>query len=88
MAEILEQRGIVSFLLYLLRNEGKPLSVIVEEAGINRTTVYNVINRLLQTGLIKEDYEKGFPRRRIFRLTEKGRKVAEKLLEIEELMKG
>jgi len=39
-------------------------------------------------GLIQEEFEETFPRRRLISLTEKGKKVAEKLEEIENMIKA
>ena len=84
----LEQTGALRLLVTLLKNDALPVSELIKVVGCSQHALYNAIETLLEAGLIYEAHEKSFPRRRIFRLTEKGRKVAEKLLEIEEIMKG
>ncbi|MCX7914575.1 MAG: MarR family winged helix-turn-helix transcriptional regulator, partial [Thermodesulfovibrionales bacterium] len=64
------------------------MSDIVSIGRMNRQTVYNNLRILLNLGLVVEKREEGFPPRRLISLTEKGRKVAEKLEEIERVLTG
>ncbi|MGB9729615.1 MAG: helix-turn-helix domain-containing protein [Thermoprotei archaeon] len=74
-------------ILILLFERG-PLTVtgIMEEGNINRTTFYSTLSALLRSGLVVEDREVVFPRRRIIRLTERGRRVAEFLVKIRDVL--
>ncbi|MEM3715375.1 MAG: helix-turn-helix domain-containing protein [Thermoprotei archaeon] len=74
-------------ILILLFEQG-PLTVtsIMEEGNINRTTFYSTLPVLLKSGLVVEDREEFFPRRRIIKLTERGRKVAEFLIKIRDIL--
>jgi DNA-binding MarR family transcriptional regulator len=77
-------------LIVLNRNNKKDLTMsdIVFIGKMNRQTVYNNLRILLNLGLVVEKREDGFPPRRLISLTEKGRKVAEKLEEIEKVLEG
>ncbi|MCS7373830.1 MAG: winged helix-turn-helix transcriptional regulator, partial [archaeon GB-1845-036] len=48
---------------------------------------YNALKILHDNGLIAEEREEDFPRRRLISLTEKGRKIAKLLVEIEKILK-
>ena len=50
------------------------------------SALYTALGKLKVAGLIQEDLEDMFPRRRLISLTGKGKKVAEKLEEIELMM--
>ena len=85
--EVLEATGATTIILYLYEAGEVPVSRIPEETRIPRSTVYNTLQVLLEAGLISEHREeKVFPRRRLIFLTEKGRKVAELLREIERIL--
>jgi DNA-binding MarR family transcriptional regulator len=71
-------------LIVLLRNGELLMSDIIVKAKLSRQAVFNNVRDLLEAGLVTEKREEGFPPRRLISLTEKGRKVAEKLEEIEE----
>ena len=76
-------------ILMVLNSDSKKewtMSDIVSFGKMNRQTVYNNLRILLSLGLITEKREEGFPPRRLISLTEKGRKVAEKLEEIEVIL--
>lgn len=78
-------------ILMVLNSDSKKewtMSDIVSIGKMNRQTVYNNLRILLNLGLITEKREEGFPPRRLISLTEKGKKVAEKLEEIEEVLSG
>lgn len=80
----LEQVGAIQILLFLLE---KPLKMteLTELFQGSNTTIYRAVPKLRNLGLI-EDKVTSYPVKRIFNLTEKGRKVAEKLREIEKLL--
>jgi len=84
----LEQVGALQALIILLKEGPLPLTALASRIDCSLMTLYNAIEKLLKAGLIVEEREEAFPRRRIFRLTEKGQKIAKKLLEVEEDMKS
>ncbi|WP_061992186.1 winged helix-turn-helix transcriptional regulator [Sulfolobus acidocaldarius] len=74
-------------LLFLLEKDGVPAKTIVDEGGVNNTPLLRALQELEQLGLVTEKREENvIPRRRLIFLTEKGRKVAEKLKEINEII--
>ncbi|MEN3037109.1 MAG: MarR family transcriptional regulator [Candidatus Methanosuratincola petrocarbonis] len=74
-------------LMVLLKHGEMTLSDISFKGNFNRQTVTNNVRILLQNQLVTEKREEGFPPRRLISLTEKGRKVAEKLEEIEKILR-
>ncbi|MCX8181648.1 MAG: helix-turn-helix transcriptional regulator [Candidatus Methanomethyliaceae archaeon] len=81
--ELLEQTSACRVLVYLSRNNKSAVSDILNKGDFSQTSLYNALRKLKDAGLIQEELENEFPRRRLISLTEKGRKVAEKLEEIE-----
>jgi DNA-binding MarR family transcriptional regulator len=79
---IIDEAGVL--MITLLKYGRLSLLELREKSDLSNQTVYNNVKRLLEMGLIQEELEETFPRRRLISLTEKGRKVAEKLEEIEE----
>jgi DNA-binding MarR family transcriptional regulator len=74
-------------LLFLMKKDGVPAKTIVDEGGVNNTPLLRALQELEQLGLVTEKREENvIPRRRLIFLTEKGRKVAEKLKEINEII--
>jgi len=82
--ETLEQTAACRILVYLYKEGDFAVSEIIRKVGSSQQAIYNALRKLRDAGLIQEELEETFPRRRLISLTEKGRKVAEKLEEIEE----
>jgi len=86
MAELLlskfTQKGAMELLLLLLSGERKATELT---RAIYQQTAYRAISVLLQLKLVS--VKKGFGNTKIYFLTPKGRKVAEKLTEIEAILK-
>ncbi|MBC7113208.1 MAG: winged helix-turn-helix transcriptional regulator [Candidatus Methanomethyliales bacterium] len=83
---MLEQKSACRVLVYLLENDSSTISDILNKGDFSQTSLYNALRKLKDADLIQEELEKEFPRRRLISLTEKGKKVAEKLEEIEKLL--
>ena len=89
MDEITLTQTAQKVLLFLLRKDGVPAKTIVEEGGVNNTPLIRALQELEQLGLVVEKREENvIPRRRLIFLTEKGKKVAEKLKEINDIIKA
>ncbi len=73
--------------MVILLKEAYPVSEIIRKVGASQQAVYNALRKLKDAGLIEEELEQEFPRRRLISLTGKGRKVAEKLEEIEDQLR-
>lgn len=86
--EALEQTGSIRIMLLLNNKGGLTLTDIKDNVSCSLSAVYNALRKLKDAGLIEEEFEEDFPRRRLISLTEKGKKVAEKLEEIEEELSG
>jgi len=81
--ESLEQTGSIRIMLFLNKKGAVTLTDIKGGVNCSLSAIYNALRKLRDAGLIQEELEETFPRRRLISLTEKGRKVAEKLEEIE-----
>ena len=70
-------------LLALLREEKIPIMTLPRSAGLGGGAVYNSVRWLSEKGLAVDHREKEPPRRRMILLTEKGKKIAAILEQIE-----
>lgn len=84
---MLEQKGALKLLLHLFREGPKPISELKGRVAWQHA-LYTAVEKLRDAGLVEEIVEREFPKRRLVALTEKGRRVAELLLRVEELMGG
>nr|WP_176705377.1 MarR family transcriptional regulator [Sulfolobus sp. NOB8H2] len=76
-------------LLYLIGiKEGVAVKEIYEEMKLSPNAVTQAVNKLLNEGLLIEKREEVFPRRRLIYLSDKGRKVAQLLLQMQEIIKA
>lgn len=78
----LEQTGAIKLLLFL-NERGECKTWDITKNGVSQPTFYRVMPVLKELGLVEEVVD---PPRRIFRLTEKGKKVLEKLMEVEAIL--
>jgi DNA-binding PadR family transcriptional regulator len=76
----------VRFLVFLYQKGSVPISHIRWQIKGGQRTIYGIISRLKELGLIKEESEEEFPWRRVIKLTDKGVLVAEKLEEIQAVL--
>ena len=76
----------IKVILTLHKTSQQTISELIRNSNISPNAVYNAVKKLKDAGLIVEELEKEFPRRRLISLTEKGKFVAEKLTEIERVL--
>jgi len=84
MIDVLEHKGSTKFLKYLLENKEAMLTQVkhgLRKYRIGTGALYTLLTDLLENGIITEKRVYGA---RLFSLTEKGRKLAEGLLRLEE----
>jgi len=88
----LEKASAITFLIFLLQHGGSmPVTRLLHESGIHPTTFYARKRELIEAGLIREegkiiDREGKVIKTIAIVLTPKGKKVAERLVEIKEIM--
>jgi len=84
----LEQTGCLQLLVFLyLNNKKLNKSEIIEKSGINKATFYNKILPILKKlYLISESEEKSPTVIKYIKLTKKGKEIASKLNNIENLL--
>lgn len=78
----------VRILIYLLNNGRSVRTSVYYQASNSANTAKNKIDHMIDSNLIKEVEEPFPPKRKWVELTDKGRKVAEKLAEIEGILEG
>ncbi len=78
--------GTLTILLCLYGEESLTLSELKAKGGLNLSVLYNSIAKLEEMEIVSEEKREKFPFIRRFRLTNKGRKVAKHLLEIEKIL--
>ncbi|BAB66375.1 hypothetical protein STK_13175 [Sulfurisphaera tokodaii str. 7] len=83
----MQQRVILA--LYYSGNEKVTFRKLIELTKSSTSPVKNAIDSLEEKGLVEEIEEtESFPKRRYIKLTEKGKKVAEKLKELYTLIES
>lgn len=82
----LEKRAALQILLYLLKGEASRTD-LRKNLDASVDAIYSALPILLKLGLIEEETLKEFPFSVVIRLTEKGRRVAEHLVEIEKILR-
>lgn len=85
---VLEQTGSPEILLYLLEKEqGRVTDILIflRSLRIGQSAMYNALKILKECNLI-DDIVSEYPKTRLIKITEKGRRVAEKILEIKEIL--
>ncbi len=85
---LLEKAGAIEFLLYLYENGETNFTNAVRSLKTGQAALYSAVSRLLEAGLILEERGDVFPFTRKFKLTDRGRRVAMLLAEIEKILRG
>ncbi|MCK5605208.1 tetratricopeptide repeat protein [Candidatus Pacearchaeota archaeon] len=75
-------KGALTVLLYISRNEEVGFSRLVDEIEMSRQRCHTTIQNLIRVGLVFTTREKGWPSRIHYKLTQRGLEVAGRLHEI------
>lgn len=78
--------GSLEILVHLHRNEKATISNFIKKAGLNQRTTYSAISNLQNQKLVRQEVSDGFPVYKYYKLTRKGKKIAEHLEEIDSLL--
>lgn len=84
--ERIEQAHAVKVLLRVLKDEPIPKSMLYQKIGKNTDVLSKRIEELKAIGLLNEEEVRTDALRKMISLTPKGRRVAEKLSEIEDIL--
>jgi len=82
-----ETKAALRVLLFVSRHEGTNITEIIRSMQVGQKAIYTALKTLNNLNLIEEKTGSRFPYPRLFYLTEKGQNVAERLIEIERLLK-
>ncbi len=85
-AQSLEDTQMIGILLVLLKQGPIPTTVLSGMLAKGSGTTINKLGKLIDQGLVKDRREDAFPRRRILELTDRGRRVAEHLKAIDDIL--
>jgi DNA-binding MarR family transcriptional regulator len=84
---ILERHtGFLRILISLYEKENQRSEELRNNTGLNRDTFYRIYPKLIELGFIQTTAEIGKEKKFIHGLTEKGRKIAKHLYEIEKIL--
>ncbi|MDG6933985.1 MAG: hypothetical protein JRN68_04755 [Nitrososphaerota archaeon] len=84
-----KQSGLIRMLVFLSDRDEYTLSKIWEEANIGTNQGYRSLNKAQKLGLIASRIDNSsYPPKNMISLTPKGKKVAELLKKIEEVLEG
>ena len=82
-----KQSGLIRTLIYLLDNSPINIQAIIDNTDIYPNIMYASLKKASDLGLILQTVDTSkYPYKNMISLTEKGKKVSEKLKEIEELL--
>jgi len=82
-----KQSGLIRLLIYLVDHEPINVQSVIENTDIYPNIMYASLQKAKKLSLISTKYDRStYPPRKMISLTDKGRKVAEKLKEIEKLI--
>ena len=83
-----KKSGLLRLMVFLYEHDEYMLSDIWDDSGVSRNSGSGAMELLKKYGLVKNRIDDSkYPPRYLYSLTEKGKKVAEKLKEIEEILK-
>ena len=86
------QTGALFIILHLSQEAGNNMRQLIGRLNISQAAAYSSIETLIKHNLVEEKEEWGKDRRggkrKNYYLTDKGKKVAEKLKEIEKIIEG
>ncbi len=85
--ELDETGGTLRVLLMLHKEGSISRTELIGNAAMGKQAVYTALRVLQQLGLVEEERRKGFPNTVLTSLTERGRKVAKRVGEIERLLR-
>jgi len=82
-----KQSGLIRLLIYLVDHEPINIQSVIENTDIYPNIMYASLQKAKKLSLISTKSDRStYPPRNMISLTDKGRKVAEKLKEIEEVL--
>lgn len=84
--EILEQTSLPRLIVYLHRVKKASITDLRNNVKASQSAIYKALDLLKKNELIEEERESGFSRRKTIRLTEKGKQVAESLLNLHQIL--
>ncbi len=80
-------RGTLEILVHLHRNEKTTITWLIRDVGLNQRTTYSAIENLQSQKLITQKVGNGFPVYKYYKLTKKGKGIAEHLDQVDNLLK-
>jgi DNA-binding MarR family transcriptional regulator len=81
-----ETEAALRVLLTLYEEGPLPRTKLIEKAPVGKQAIYTALKTLWKLKLAEEKRSEGFPGTVIDKLTKKGKRVAKKVMEIEELL--
>jgi DNA-binding PadR family transcriptional regulator len=82
----LEKIAALEIITFLRENGSTGKVDLVQRLEAGQTSIYSALSVLKELDLIEEQQPEGFPVRRPVNLTEKGRRVAELLVQVEKIL--
>ena len=78
--------GSLKILVHLFRNEQSTITTMLKEADLNQRTAYAALRKLSDEELIEAEISAGFPVRKYYRLTPKGKGIANHLAKVDSML--
>jgi len=78
--------GSLKILVHLFKNEKSTITTMLKEIDLNQRTAYAALKKLSSEELIDVEINTGFPIRKYYKLTSKGKRVANHLQKVDSLL--
>ena len=79
--------GSLKILVYLFRNEKSTITTLLRDNNLNQRTTYAAIEKLADHELVDIEVSQGFPLRKYYKLTDRGKTVATHLAKVDRILR-
>ena len=79
LAQLEKSKGTLRILTHLNEKGNTKISKMSGETSLTNYMIYNTLGRLIELNLIKEELSGGFPSKKCYILTGKGKEIAEQI---------
>jgi DNA-binding HxlR family transcriptional regulator len=78
--------GSLKILIYLFHNEKSTITTMLKDVDLNQRTAYAALRKLSDGDLVETEVCPGFPVRKYYKLTQKGKGIANHLAKVDSML--
>ncbi len=86
IARLEKPKGTFRTLAHINEKSNSRISDIIRDTGLSSRTIYIVLRRLIELGLITQELSEEFPSIKCYKPTEEGRRIADHIEEIRKIV--